>query len=100
LNLTKTVRKFPLDPDLAVVGSPMMDKVPLIMDHEPEDVVLPDEDIAEPISQAHFEETLNKYDIGEFRVVFWVSYIVARNPFSFCVSCWPYTQCITHSQLS
>lgn len=63
LNLTKTVRKFPLNEDLEIAGSPVIDRVMAEVDHEPEDVVMPDVDITEPITQKTFEETMHHYDI-------------------------------------
>eukprot|EP00873_Tetraselmis_striata_P008725 jgi/Tetstr1/428989/TSEL_018964.t1 len=64
LNLTKTVRKFPLNPDLEIAGSPMIDKVMPEVDHEPmDDEPLPDVDITEPITASTFENTMLQYDI-------------------------------------
>eukprot|EP00873_Tetraselmis_striata_P017842 jgi/Tetstr1/438106/TSEL_026729.t1 len=63
LNLTKTVRKFPLDSDLSIVGNAVLDKVQPIVDHESEDLDMPDVHIAEPITQDSFEKTLEQYDV-------------------------------------
>jgi len=63
LNLTKTVRKFPISPDLEVVGGPVIDHVHPAMQWEDPGAEIPEVDITEPLTHNNFKETLERYSI-------------------------------------
>jgi len=63
LNLSKTVRKFPITSDLEIIGSPVIDKGLPAVEWESEDSQLPDVDITLPINHENFEQTMKQYSI-------------------------------------